>query len=67
MIVEVDGQIATGINSIRDVLDSHAYGDTIMVKVYRLEGLENAETTDDLGNGQYIDLNVTLFEYDTEA
>ena len=67
VIVEVDGQIATGINSIRDVLDSHAYGDTIMVKVYRLEGLENAETTDDLGNGQYIDLNVTLFEYDTEA
>ena len=67
VIVEVDGEIATSITNIRAALDAHTYGDTITVKIYRLEGLENAETTDDLGEGQYMELQVNLFEFDTEA
>jgi serine protease Do len=67
VIVEVDGQIATSLSVIRAALDAHAFGDTINVKVYRLEGLENAETTDDLGEGEYLDFEVTLFDFDNET
>ena len=67
VIVEVDGQIATSISVIRAALDAHSFGDTVTVKVYRLEGFENAETVDDLGEGKYIELKINLFEFDTAA
>lgn len=67
IIVEIDGQIASSITVIRSVLDAHAYGDSIPVKVYRSEGLATAETANDLGEGEYIDLTLTLFEFNVEA
>ena len=67
VIVEVDGQIATSITVIRAALDAHSYGDTINVKVYRVEGLENARTTSDVGEGEYLDFEVTLFEFNAQA
>ncbi len=67
VIVEVDGQIATSVSVIRAALDAHSYGDTINVKVYRCEDLENARTASDVGEGEYIDFEVTLFEFDAQA
>ena len=64
IIVEVDGQIATSMTVIRSALDSHAYGDTIKVKVYRAEGLEDAVYTTDIGEGEYLEFDVTLTPID---
>ncbi len=67
VIVEVDGQIASSISVIRAALDAHSYGDVIKVKVYRVEGLENARTASDVGEGEYLDFEVTLFEFNAQA
>ncbi len=67
VIVEVDGQIATSVSVIRAALDAHSYGEIIKVKVYRCEGLENARTASDVGEGEYLDFEVTLFEFDAQA
>ncbi|MBQ4451069.1 MAG: trypsin-like peptidase domain-containing protein [Clostridia bacterium] len=67
VIVEVDGQIASSVTVIRNALDAHAYGDIIKVKVYRCEGLKDAQSATDVGEGEYIDFDVTLFEFNTKA
>lgn len=67
IIVEVNGQITDSSTRIREVLDQCSYGDTLQVKVYRVEGLETAQSTSDLGTGEYIDFNVVLFEFNTAA
>ncbi len=60
IIVEIDGEIASSMTVIRSALDAHSYGDTISVKVYRVEGLEDAVYTTDIGQGEYLDFEVTL-------
>jgi len=67
IIVEADGVLTTSVNALRDVLSSHSYDDVITVKVYRVEGLAEATSASDLNNGEYIDLTVTLFAYNTAA
>ena len=67
VIVEVDGEIATSVAVIRSALDAHHYGDTIEVKVYRCEGLADARSASDLGDGEYIDFEVTLFEFNSKT
>lgn len=64
IIVEIDGEIVTGMTVIRSALDAHAYGDTIKVKVYRAEGLADAVYTTDIGKGEYIEVEVTLAPID---
>ncbi len=67
IIVEIDGQIASSFDVIRDVLASHSYGDTIDVKVYRSEGLDDAQTLDDITGVGYIDFTVELFKFNVES
>ena len=38
-------------------------GETLKVKIYRVENYENAQSISDLGEGQYIDFEVELFEF----
>ena len=58
---------ASSVTVIRNALDAHAYGDIIKVKVYRCEGLKDAQSATDVGEGEYIDFDVTLFEFNTKA
>ncbi len=67
IIVEVDSVMASSMTDIRSALDAHSYGDTITVKVYRCEGLADAQTASDIGKGEYIDLSVNLFEFNMDA
>lgn len=67
IIVEIEDQLAESTTRVREILDKCSYGDVISVKVYRVEGLETAQSADDLGKGEYIDIDVALFEFNTAA
>ena len=64
IIVEAEGEITTTTSVLRQVLDTHSYGDTVSVKVYRVEGLAEAQSVSDVGSGEYIDFEVALFAFD---
>ena len=65
IIVEVDGVLADTATHVQQTLASHAFGDAITVKVYRVEGMDSEDG--ELGEGQYIDFEVNLFEFNTAA
>ena len=65
IIVEVDGVLADTATHVQQTLASHNFGDTISVKVYRAEGMDN--TDGEVGEGQYLDFDVNLFEFNAAA
>ena len=67
IIVEVEDQLMDSNTRLRQILDDSNFGDTLQVKVYRVEGLKDAESASDLGHGEYIDLEIELFEYNIAA
>lgn len=67
IIVEANGELTTSTNSLQSILSTLSYDDTIHIKVYRAEGLAEAQYVSDIGNGTYIDFDVVLFEYKTTA
>ena len=67
IIVEVDGQISSSTAVITQALNSHKIGDILKVKIYRVENYEEAKSISDLGKGEYIDIDVELFEFDVNT
>ena len=65
IIVEVDGVLADTATHVQQTLASHSFGDTISVKVYRAEGVDSADG--EVGEGEYIDFDVNLFEFNAAA
>ena len=65
IIVEVDGVLADTATHVQQTLASHNFGDTISVKVYRAEGMDKADG--EVGEGEYLDFDVNLFEFNTAA
>ncbi len=65
IIVEVDGVLADTATHVQQTLASHSFGDTISVKVYRAEGMDSE--SGEVGEGEYIDFDVNLFEFNTAA
>ncbi len=65
IIVEVDGVLADTATHVQETLASHSFGDTISVKVYRAEGMDSE--SGEVGEGQYLDFDVNLFEFNTAA
>ena len=60
IIVDVDGTVITSSEGLQDIIFSHAEGDTVQVKVYRAENVLDAKYISDIGDGEYIDMSVTL-------
>ena len=60
IIVEVDGTIITGSNELVNHLATYKAGDTVEVIIYRAENLADAQYLNEIGEGEYITLNVTL-------
>ena len=65
IVVELDGTVLDSQNALISKLSGYNEGDTIQVKVYRDPALTeqanlNAIDTSKLGNGEYIDLTITL-------
>ena len=59
VIVDVDGTVITDVTSLQNVILQHSAGDVLQIKVYRVEN-PNAQYISELGEGEYIDLEVTL-------
>ena len=68
IIVEVDGNVITSTASLQQIIIAHEAGDTLQVKIYRAENnpLE-AQYISEIGDGEYIDLEVTLQVVETPA
>ena len=65
IIVEIDGTVINTQNALTDKLAGYKTGDTITVKVYRDDAFasqmgQNQWDMTDVGNGNYVDLTVTL-------
>ena len=65
VIVEIDGTVINAQNALTDKLAQYKAGDTITVKVYRDDAFasqmdKNQWDMTNVGNGNYVDLTVTL-------
>lgn len=60
IVVEIDGTIIKNTNAMISLLQNKQAGDTANMKVYRVEGLNEMETFDDIPEGEYIDIVVEL-------
>ena len=61
IIVEVDDTVITDATALQQLILSHSAGDTVNVKVFRtVNDLLTAQTLDEIGEGDYIDIPVTL-------
>ncbi len=61
IIVEIDGTVITGSTQMVSLLQAKNAGDTVQVKVYRVEGgLANVKDYNSIPDGEYIDLTVSL-------
>ena len=61
IVVEVDGTIVTQYTEMTSILRAKQAGDTVTLKVYRVEGgLENVEDYTSMPAGEYLDITVTL-------
>ena len=70
IIVDVDDTVITTFSQMSSIISSKSAGDVIKVKVYRVEGLDdllNDEniTLDDIPEGQYVDMEITLAVVDS--
>jgi serine protease Do len=60
IIVEADGTVITSTSQLISILQAKNAGDTVAVKIYRVDGITEAQSIDDIQDGQYIDLTVSL-------
>ena len=60
IVVEVDGTIIKGTTEMINILQNKQAGDTAAMKVYRVEGLHEMESFEEIPDGEYIDLTVEL-------
>lgn len=60
IVVEVDGSVVASTQQMVSILQAKSAGDIAAVKIYRVEGLENARSYRDIPDGEYIDLQIEL-------
>ncbi len=60
IIVEADGTVISSTSQLISILQAKNAGDTVMIKLYRSEGITEAQSIDDLQDGQYMDVTVSL-------
>ncbi len=67
IVVEIDGTIIKNTTEMINILQNKQAGDTVNMKVYRVEGLNEMETFEEIPEGQYIDLVAELAILDSVA
>lgn len=60
IIVDVEDTVITSTSQIQQIVSRYKSGDVLRVKVYRVPGIDSLTTFDDVPEGEYIDLQVTL-------
>jgi S1-C subfamily serine protease len=67
VIVDVNDTVITNFDAMNKIISTKVSGDTLKVKVYRTEGLDDLENLKTIPqDGEYIDLEVTLAVIDTD-
>ena len=67
IVVEVDGTIIKSTTEMINILQNKQAGDTATMKVYRVEGLNDMESFEEIPDGEYIDVTVELAILDSVA
>ena len=67
IVVEVDGTIVKNTTEMISLLQNKQAGDTAAMKVYRVEGLNEMESFEDIPEGEYMDFTVELAILDSVA
>ena len=67
IIVEIDGQRMITTDEMITYLSTKKEGDVVKVKVYRVPGIQNFGTVDEIPKGEYMDFDVTLAILDKVA
>lgn len=60
IVVEVDETAVTNIAQMSAILQAKEAGDTVTLKVFRVEDLESAKVYSDIGEGETIDISIEL-------
>ena len=60
IIVDVDDTVITSTQQMVSILQAKEAGQTVAVKIYRVEGLPSIENYEDIPEGEYIDLTIEL-------
>ena len=60
IIVDVDDTVVTSADQLQGIVGQHQAGDTLKVKVYRVEGILDMSANQDAPEGEYVDVEVTL-------
>lgn len=60
IIVDVDDTVITSTTELSAKVAEYEAGDTLKIKVYRVPGITDLTGSDDIPDGEYIDLEVTL-------
>lgn len=60
IVVDVDDNVITSSSQMVSILQAKQAGDSVAVKIYRVEGLDTIENYEDIPDGEYIDLTVEL-------
>lgn len=61
VIVDVDDNVITSFDEMKELIAAKGVGDTLKVKIFRTEGLDDLENLTSIPeDGEYIDLEVTL-------
>ena len=60
IIVDVNDTIITSSTQLTDIIQGLGEGDVLKVKVYRVPGIEDLKSNDEIPDGEYVDLEVVL-------
>jgi len=60
IVVEVDGTVITSTRQMVSILQAKSAGDIAAVKIYRVEGLEDVRSYEEIPEGEYVDLKIEL-------
>lgn len=60
IVVEVDETAITTVAQTVEILQAKEADDTVLLKVFRVEGLESAKSYSDIGEGEYLEISIVL-------
>ena len=60
IVVDVDGNVITSTSQMIEILQAKQAGDEVAVKLWRSEGITEAQSVSDIKEGAYMDMTVSL-------
>ena len=67
IIVDADNTVITSTSQLQEIIAEKNAGDTLEIKVYRVPGLADLTDADEIPEGEYITMTVTLEVVDSSV